>query len=76
MVTFAPDPATRDEVLALADRRFGTYPNRVVGDADVVVEHLRGLAARGIERVYLWFTDFAEEATLAAFGAEVLPHLR
>jgi alkanesulfonate monooxygenase SsuD/methylene tetrahydromethanopterin reductase-like flavin-dependent oxidoreductase (luciferase family) len=75
MVTFVPDPATREEVVALADRRFGGYPNRVVGDAEEVVEHLRGLAARGIERVYLWFTDFAEEPTLERFGAEVLPHL-
>ena len=75
MVTYAPDPATQDEVLATAGRRFGYLPGRVAGDADAVVEHLRGLEARGIERAYLWFTDFADERTLARFGAEVLPRL-
>jgi alkanesulfonate monooxygenase SsuD/methylene tetrahydromethanopterin reductase-like flavin-dependent oxidoreductase (luciferase family) len=76
MVTYAPDPTTRDEVLALAERRFASFPNRVAGDAAVMVDHLRGLEARGIERAYLWFTDFAEEANLLRFGEEVLPALR
>jgi len=75
MVTYAPDPATRAEVLAVAARRFGHMPGRVAGDADEIVEHLRGLEARGIERAYLWFSDFADEATLTRFGAEVLPAL-
>ena len=75
MVTYAPDPATRDEVIALADRRFAHMPGRVAGDSDEMVAFLRGLEARGLERVYLWFSDFADEATLATFGAEVLPHL-
>ena len=75
MVTYAPDPATRDEVIALADRRFAYMPGRVAGDSDEMVAFLRGLEARGLQRVYLWFSDFADEATLATFGAEVLPHL-
>jgi alkanesulfonate monooxygenase SsuD/methylene tetrahydromethanopterin reductase-like flavin-dependent oxidoreductase (luciferase family) len=75
MLTFAPDPATRDDVVALADKRFAVYPNRVSGDADVMVAHLRALEARGIERAYLWFTDFADEANLTRFGAEVLSQL-
>ena len=33
------------------------------------------LEARGIERAYLWFSDFADEATLTRFGEEVLPQL-
>ena len=76
MVTYAPDPATSDEVLALAARRFGYMTGRVAGDTAAMVDHLRGLEARGIERVYLWFTDFADETTLARFGAEVLPAFR
>jgi alkanesulfonate monooxygenase SsuD/methylene tetrahydromethanopterin reductase-like flavin-dependent oxidoreductase (luciferase family) len=75
MVTYAPDPATRDDVLALAGRRFGAMSGRVAGDAATMVRHLQGLEARGIERAYLWFTDFAEETTLARFGAEVLSQL-
>ena len=75
MVTYAPDPATSEEVLALAGRRFGYMTGRVAGDTAAMVDHLRGLEARGIERAYLWFTDFADEATLTRFGAEVLPAL-
>ncbi|HJR26911.1 MAG TPA: LLM class flavin-dependent oxidoreductase [Acidimicrobiales bacterium] len=75
MVTYAPDPATSDEVLALAARRFGYMTGRVAGDTAAMVDHLRSLEARGIERVYLWFTDFADETTLTRFGAEVLPAL-
>jgi alkanesulfonate monooxygenase SsuD/methylene tetrahydromethanopterin reductase-like flavin-dependent oxidoreductase (luciferase family) len=75
MVTYAPDPATADEVIATADRRFRHFPSRVVGDSAAMVAHLRGLEARGIQRVYLWFSDFADEANLAHFGAEVLAAL-
>ncbi len=72
MVTYAPDPGTADEVLALAQKRFGHMPGRVAGDAAVMRAHLHDLEARGIERVYLWFSDFADEQTLERFGAEVL----
>jgi alkanesulfonate monooxygenase SsuD/methylene tetrahydromethanopterin reductase-like flavin-dependent oxidoreductase (luciferase family) len=76
MLTYAPDATTRDEVLATADRRFAHFPGRAAGDADAMVEHLEGLAARGIGRAYLWFTDFADEENLLRFGEEVLPRLR
>jgi alkanesulfonate monooxygenase SsuD/methylene tetrahydromethanopterin reductase-like flavin-dependent oxidoreductase (luciferase family) len=75
MVTYAPDPATRDDVLALADRRFPYMPGRVAGGSEEMIELLRGLEARGLQRVYLWFSDFADEPTLTTFGAEVLPNL-
>jgi alkanesulfonate monooxygenase SsuD/methylene tetrahydromethanopterin reductase-like flavin-dependent oxidoreductase (luciferase family) len=75
MVTYAPDPATREEALATAARRFGHMPGRVAGDGDVVRRHLRDLEARGIERAYLWFSDFADERNLERFGAEVLSSL-
>ncbi len=75
MVTYAPDPATSDEVLATAARRFGHMPGRVAGDGEVVRRHLRDLETRGIERAYLWFSDFADERNLERFGAEVLSSL-
>ena len=62
-------------VLATAQRRFGHMPGRVAGDSDVMRAHLHDLEARGIERVYLWFSDFADEQTLARFGADVLAAL-
>jgi len=74
MVTFVPDPATRAEVLATADARFGTTMGRgaAVGDGPELVDHFGALAETGVERVYTWFTDFAAEATLAAFGEQVI----
>ncbi len=75
MVTYAPDPATSAEVLATAERRFGGFPGRVAGDSAAMVGLLRELEGRGIERAYLWFSDFAEEATLERFGADVLPEV-
>jgi alkanesulfonate monooxygenase SsuD/methylene tetrahydromethanopterin reductase-like flavin-dependent oxidoreductase (luciferase family) len=75
MVTYTPDPDTAAEIEATARRRFGAFPGRVSGDSAAMVAHLRDLETRGIERAYLWFTDFADEATLARFGAEVLAAL-
>lgn len=74
LVTFVPAGARRDEVTAQADRRFGWMgpDGRVVGDADELVAHYRDLAGQGIRRVYTWFTDFADPATLRAFGSEVI----
>ena len=33
------------------------------------------LAERGVERFYVWFTDFADPSTLEAFGAGVISEL-
>ena len=35
-----------------------------------------GLAERGVERIYVWFTDFAPVETVAEFGASVIGALR
>ena len=71
---FVPDEAARDEVTALATRRFG-YANPVIGSGPELVEHFGQLADRGVERVYTWFTDFADPASLAAFGDDVVAQL-
>jgi alkanesulfonate monooxygenase SsuD/methylene tetrahydromethanopterin reductase-like flavin-dependent oxidoreductase (luciferase family) len=71
MVTYVPDPATREQVTATAQRRF-RHMAPVVGDGAELAAHLRSLEDRGVERLYAWFTDFADEATLTRFGAEVL----
>jgi alkanesulfonate monooxygenase SsuD/methylene tetrahydromethanopterin reductase-like flavin-dependent oxidoreductase (luciferase family) len=73
MVTFAPDPATHDDVMATADRRFGQMSDqRIGGDAAAVTEGLSALEDRGVERVYTWMTDFAEPENLIQFGEEVI----
>jgi alkanesulfonate monooxygenase SsuD/methylene tetrahydromethanopterin reductase-like flavin-dependent oxidoreductase (luciferase family) len=74
MVALLPSEADRPAVTEVLTRRFGaTIMGRtaVVGTADQVAEHYRGLAAKGIERFYVWFADFAPPDTLARF-AEVV----
>jgi alkanesulfonate monooxygenase SsuD/methylene tetrahydromethanopterin reductase-like flavin-dependent oxidoreductase (luciferase family) len=71
MVALVPDEASRLEVTQVAERRFGRTgmgANLVIGDVGELADHLGGLAARGVERFYLWFADFAPPATLDRFG--------
>ncbi len=69
-VAFVPSEAQRGEIAATARRRFGDIP--VVGTAPELVEYFGSLAERGVERVYVWFCDFAPPETLAAFGERVI----
>ena len=43
-----------------------------VGTRPELVDYFGSLAERGVERVYVWFSDFAPAETLAAFGAAVI----
>jgi alkanesulfonate monooxygenase SsuD/methylene tetrahydromethanopterin reductase-like flavin-dependent oxidoreductase (luciferase family) len=73
MVTLARDESERERVMEAADRRFGTMGGgRISGSANEIVDYYRGLVDRGVERFYVWFTDFAEPSTLADFGARVI----
>ena len=57
----------------MAARRYGHGPlNPIVGDAHQLLEHFGSLAARGIERSYVWFADMTERPTLEEFGANVI----
>src|SRR3954471_24978310 len=71
MVALVPRGGDRDEVVANAQRRFG-YSRPAVGTGAELVEHYQALEARGIERVYTWFCDFAPPDTLEEFGADVI----
>lgn len=74
LVTLVTDDRTRDEVVALARRRFGGmgHQGHLVGSPTELLPRLEALRARGVERVYTWFTDFATPETLAVFGREVI----
>ncbi len=72
MVAFVPSEDRREEITELARRRFNWRNPPVVGNAEELVDHFAAAAATGIERVYVWFTDFATPATLTAFGAGVI----
>jgi alkanesulfonate monooxygenase SsuD/methylene tetrahydromethanopterin reductase-like flavin-dependent oxidoreductase (luciferase family) len=76
MVAFVPSESAREEVAALAARRFPPSNNVVVGDPAELVDHYGSLRERGVERFYVWFTDFADPATLAAFGERVIDAVR
>jgi alkanesulfonate monooxygenase SsuD/methylene tetrahydromethanopterin reductase-like flavin-dependent oxidoreductase (luciferase family) len=65
----------REEVTALATRRFG-WSRPVIGSAAELVDHYGQLAERGVERVYTWFCDFAPPDTIAEFGETVIAPLR
>ena len=70
-VAFVGPGDARDDVERTAQRRFG-WGRFVLGDAGELVERFGALAERGMERLYVWFTDFASPGTLAAFGDGVI----
>ena len=74
MVALLPDESHREEVTALAHRRFGANAlgrNLVVGTAAELADHFASLHGSGVERFYVWFADFAPVETLERF-AEVV----
>lgn len=74
MVTLVHDEAERSATTETADRRFGFMPRaaRATGSPAEIIDVLAGFRDRGVERVYTWFTDFAEPRTLQRFGADVV----
>jgi alkanesulfonate monooxygenase SsuD/methylene tetrahydromethanopterin reductase-like flavin-dependent oxidoreductase (luciferase family) len=75
MLAFVPSGGDRSGIEASASRRFGAMGFQL-GDGPELREHFAGLATRGAERIYVWFTDFAAPETLEAFGREVIAPLR
>lgn len=74
MVALVPSEAERGAITDQVARRFGgTVMGRtmVVGTAAELADHFAGLRARGVERCYVWFADFAPPETLGRF-AEVV----
>ena len=51
-------------------------PGLVVGDAEGLRAHFGRWTAAGVERFYVWFTDFAVPASLKTFGEQVIGPLR
>ncbi len=72
-VAFVHSEADRVEVTDTTRRRFGRSP--VVGTAPELIDHFGHLAEGGVERAYVWFCDFAQPRTIAAFGHEVITSL-
>jgi alkanesulfonate monooxygenase SsuD/methylene tetrahydromethanopterin reductase-like flavin-dependent oxidoreductase (luciferase family) len=75
-VGLAPDRASRDEVRATAERRFGSWGGLVCGTPDEVASTLTAEAAKGVELFVLQFSDFGSPETLELFAREVAPAVR
>ena len=73
-VAFVPPSSSREEIEQTARRRFGSTP--VVGTPPELVDYFGALHARGVERFYVWFCDFAPPDTLSAFGDAVIGQFR
>jgi alkanesulfonate monooxygenase SsuD/methylene tetrahydromethanopterin reductase-like flavin-dependent oxidoreductase (luciferase family) len=79
MVALVPDESERAAVTETVHRRFGVSGmggTVVIGTAGELADHFAGLRARGVERFYVWFTDFAPPDTLCRFGDVVAAGVR
>lgn len=77
MVAYVAEESQRAAVEAVVERRFGRTgmgARVVLGTAAEIGARLDAFQEQGVERFYTWFTDFAEPATLAAFGDDVIAH--
>ena len=70
-IVFIPSEDEREQITETAARRFGSM-GTVVGSASELVDHYGTHTEIGVERFYVWFSDFGAPATLEAFGAEVI----
>ncbi len=66
----------RQDVTDSVTRRFGSLGRPVVGTPEELVDQFGALAERGVDRIYVWFTDFAAPETLRLFGEWVIAHFR
>ena len=74
-VTFIPHRGDRVAITETALRRFSDV-GHVIGDAEELAEHYAARAASGIERIYVWMSDFAVPDTLSEFGETVIKPMR
>jgi alkanesulfonate monooxygenase SsuD/methylene tetrahydromethanopterin reductase-like flavin-dependent oxidoreductase (luciferase family) len=73
MVGFVRSGGDPNAVREASTRRFGNLGSGLVcGDADELIQHFGGLAAQRVERLYVWFADFAVPDSLAEFGESVI----
>jgi alkanesulfonate monooxygenase SsuD/methylene tetrahydromethanopterin reductase-like flavin-dependent oxidoreductase (luciferase family) len=74
MVAYVGADADRAAVEATAMRRF-EHSHPIVGTGAELTDYYGRLSRQGVERVYVWFCDFAAPETVAAFGEEVIKPL-
>ncbi len=67
--------AERDEIVAVAERRFGGWGGLIAGTPDEVAAALRAEREAGAELFICQFSDFGRPETVRLFADEVLPAL-
>jgi alkanesulfonate monooxygenase SsuD/methylene tetrahydromethanopterin reductase-like flavin-dependent oxidoreductase (luciferase family) len=75
-VALAPSRQERDDIVATAERRFGSWGGLLAGTADEIATALVAEAALGVELCILQFSDFGAPETLARFASDVAPAIR
>jgi hypothetical protein len=76
MVAFVPGEAQRQGITELTQKRFGQMADGLaIGSGSELVEHFGERKNKGIDRFYIWCTDFASPETLEGFGASVIAGL-
>ncbi|MGO9873283.1 MAG: LLM class flavin-dependent oxidoreductase [Acidimicrobiia bacterium] len=75
-IGLAAGAADRDEVIATAHRRFGTWGAVIAGTADEVAAALADEVHRGVEGFVLQFSDFGTPETIERFMTDVAPTVR
>jgi alkanesulfonate monooxygenase SsuD/methylene tetrahydromethanopterin reductase-like flavin-dependent oxidoreductase (luciferase family) len=74
VTAFIHDESIRQAVTDDVLQRYGWLgeDRLVVGDAPTLIRHYRALRSRGVERCYVWFSDFADPTTITEFGRQVI----
>jgi alkanesulfonate monooxygenase SsuD/methylene tetrahydromethanopterin reductase-like flavin-dependent oxidoreductase (luciferase family) len=67
MAALVPSEAAREDVTAAARRRYGGM-KPIIGNSEELAAHFSNLHARGVDRFYVWFADFAPVPTLERFA--------
>ena len=75
-VGLAPSAAARDEVEAVARKRFGTWGGLITGTPAEVAAALRREVDAGVELFVVQLSDFGTPETIELFAREVIPEMR
>ncbi|HEV7523564.1 MAG TPA: LLM class flavin-dependent oxidoreductase [Acidimicrobiia bacterium] len=71
-IGLARDGADREETIATAHRRFGSWGGVIAGTADEVAAALASEVDRGVEGFVCQFSDFGTPETIARFMSDVV----
>ena len=75
-IGLAPSAAARDDVEAVARKRFGTWGGLITGTPDEVAAALRREVDAGVELFVVQLSDFGTPETIELFANEVIPEVR